>query len=180
MKSCAFLAALLTLGALTPSDSRAESVVRLSMGDRVRVLARSIDPRPMVGRIVYADPLQMTIALDGPDTSATRGVAWESLNSLERSEGQGSHWRRGALYGGVVGLVAMSTVIGIDDSGSNWDGGAAVAGILGGAVGGAAIGAGIGALIHSEHWESLPLNSRVGLRLGGPSTLFALGFRSSF
>ena len=171
-------AAFAALCFLLFASTSAASTVRLSVGDRVRVTARSVDNKPMIGRVVYGDPLQLTIALD--DSAATnRAIAWESLDALERSEGQGSHWRRGAAYGGALGFTTTSVVVGINDSGGDF-GGASLAMIVAGAIGGAALGAGVGALIHTEKWTSLPLDSRVGLLLGAPSTPFAIGIRTSF
>jgi hypothetical protein len=178
--AASFLLASVILASI-PSIAGATTMNRLSVGDRVRVTARAIDPKPMVGRIVYADPLQFTIALDGADSAATRGVPWESLNALERSEGRRSNVGKGAALGGLAAFVGTVAAFGIGDQGTNdLGGGAALGGIVLFSAAGAAIGAGIGALTHSEHWTSLPIDSRVGLQLGAPSMPLALGIRASF
>jgi hypothetical protein len=180
LRATAFAALALFLIASASSAS----TVRLSIGDRVRVTARSIDAKPMVGRVVYGDPLQVTIALDdgtADSAATTRGIGWESINALERSDGQRSRVKTGLAAGGIAGFAGSVAVLALNDTGtSDLGGGAALGGILLCSAAGAAVGAGIGSLIHTERWTPLPLDSRVGLQLGASSLPFAVGLRVDF
>jgi len=173
--------ALAALALLLIASASVASTVRLSVGDRVRITARSVAPKPMIGRIVYGDLLQVTIALDGgkgDSAEVTRGVAWESIDQIQRSLGKRSSVRRTALEGAAVGfaLGALFHAAADDDA----DHPSFLTYSLGGAAAFGILGASLGLYLSNEKWEQLPLDSRVGLRFGAPSTSLALGIRTHF
>jgi hypothetical protein len=170
----------------------ATMLAALALGAPPRPLAAQQTPQPgQRVRISLADDGRVTGTLVGlPSDSlvletadGTRAYARSAITQLELSRDSRSHWKKGAVIGGVTGAVATFLVLNsgspastnICDSEHNQDAIGtgpclALAGLAGG-LGGALLGAGVGSLLHSEAWAPASLE---GVRL----TLLPWGSRS--
>jgi hypothetical protein len=154
----------------------------LKVGDRVRLIAPTQSPSPVVGRLASGDDSQLTVVVSEETRMARaveRTIDRESLTLIERREAFKSKAGTGALIGGTLGLLAG---VGVGYA-------AALAGensqplitapLTFGAMGVLA-GAGIGAAISSERWRALPPDTQVGFRPGMGTEPFAVVIRTTF
>jgi len=148
---------------------------QLLTGQRVRVEVSGAER--VTGTITALTPEAVSLDIDGTGRTFPRS----SLTAVELSTGIGSYWKIGAAVGGVVGAVGTFVALNRGDSTNPCDSDAnqdamgmgACVGIAAlGGVGGALVGGFVGSLVHSERWETVPLDAvRLGLlpSRGGPS-----------
>jgi hypothetical protein len=149
----------------------------LRVGDRVRLTAPTLDSSPIVGRILRSDGTQLTVDIAKKSESpAERTIDWNSLSHIERSQGYKSRVGTGVLIGVAFGaLVGLGgAMAGAQDAEALITAPLALAGV------GMIAGAAVGAAASGERWSAIPLDARVGLRLGSASMPFAVGIRTTY
>jgi hypothetical protein len=92
------------------TSTKAEDTGGMTAGSKVRVRS---------GGKIYAGTLSSIgdngITLLSMDRSEEKTFSREDISRMERSIGAGSHWKRGALIGGGVGLVWAIIAFAPDD-----------------------------------------------------------------
>ena len=130
---------------------------RIGVGERLRV------NDALIGTVGSLDQEGLKLYLQG---GIPRTFVPKDIYKLERSLGQGSHMKRGALIGGGLGgLMGLAT-----SSTWSWYGGqgyAAVTVVLSTATYGG-LGALIGYFIKTEKWETVPVSYLSGRLLSSP------------
>jgi len=79
------------------------------VGARVRLLARDLDPEPLIGTVVEIDDETLSLRVGEGETPAV--VPREAITRLEVSAGRKSRGRGaliGAVVGGLVGAIALA------------------------------------------------------------------------
>jgi hypothetical protein len=114
----------------------------------------SLGKKPLVGRVEAVQSENMTVSTSrGPVVIPLKGIA-----RLEVSH-RGRNLKRGALIGGLVGLVALTTLsvaaFGADDDYSISTGESFLIGALLGVPAGGVIGLGVGAV--APAWHDVPI-----------------------
>ncbi len=148
---------LVVVLAVTPLTTvRAQDSLRVTVGDRVRVTAPTLD-------IDKYDGTLQVLAGDTLTIDSLR-VAIMSVTRLDVHRGRKSNVGKGVLYGGIPAGLVFGGLVGVrcaffesDYPSCNFAGGFAV-GFAVGFAGGALIGAFIGAVNKSDRWESVPLD----------------------
>lgn len=154
MTRVAVLAAVLMLGALVlPLSAQVET------GQRVRVTLAG-DGR-VTGTVTALSSADLVLESDG----STRTIPRTDVSLLEVSQGTRSHWKTGAVVGGVVGAVGTFLVLNSGSSSSSTNmcdsehnqdaigmGPCLLLAGLGGGVGGALVGGVVGSLIRGDRW----------------------------
>ena len=174
-----------------------EPAIWLETGQRVRVMA------PSAGIVLQT----ATVVGQARDSLVLRGLRWQpgdagpvldstrhalllrSLGSLEISRGIRPDPGKGALWGLAIGVVGGGVWGSLQDCtgsfmGGSWGSGnesCTAYGAIGGALVGAAAGAIVGQLLlHSEHWERVPVEHLERVRVGIiPRAGGRLGFAAS-
>lgn len=130
----------------------------LEAGMRLRLLAPTVSPRPLVGRVLHvtSDTLVLQTKAAAPVTIPL-ALTEEIERSFGRSHGRGA--ARGAGYGALIGGATMGAMVlaGVDFciyiSCLRRDPMGATGGFLIGAVAGVPLGGIIGALMGVEEWQ---------------------------
>ena len=162
---------LLPCVVLTAASASAQDTVSPLPGMRLRVTARELAPKPIVGDLVQITEHEIVLAQSGSDRTV---VPRASAKRVEWSKGRHGNTVKGLLIGGAVGAAVLSVANAQDPETGETQEYVLVA--LVGAGLGALPGAGIGALVRTERWAELPLgnlrvtvgatsNRGVGLRL---------------
>jgi uncharacterized protein YcfJ len=144
-------ALLIAMGAARGDDA-APPGFPVAVGQRVRLLAPNLDPKPLSGSVVALDERSLTVRTTGRDEPVR--VPREAIAKLEVSAGRGSrigHVTFGALVGGLAGLLAVSRSGGWKYGGETQ--GVAAIGVLAGGLIGAAI-------PPAERWTDVTLAGR--------------------
>jgi hypothetical protein len=153
----ALVALALTVGSALPAVG--QGVDAAPPGTRVRVMARGITARPLVGVVNDWQPDALVIrSIEHPTTMR---IPLPALTRLDVSQGRRSHWVRGGAIGLVTGLAASGLFLAAfcsdPDTSCHADTVGKVTAIFG--LPPTMIGLGIGLAIRSERWERVPLPS---------------------
>jgi hypothetical protein len=159
----ALVALALTVGSALPAVG--QGVDAAPPGTRVRVMARGITARPLVGVVNEWRPDALVIrSIDRPGTMR---IPLPALTRLDVSQGRHSHWVRGGAIGLAAGLAASGLFLAAFcsdlDTSCHADTVGRVLAIFG--LPPTMIGLGIGLAIRSERWERVPLP---GSQASGP------------
>ncbi|UCC84509.1 MAG: hypothetical protein JSW46_06165 [Gemmatimonadota bacterium] len=138
-------------------DLFAQQEPPVAPGDRVRVTAPTIDPDTFVGTVVAMGADACVLEVEGHAGPLPLPLA--SVTSLEVSRGQKSRTLWGAGIGLVAGGAAGAAIGSASSRGDEWSGLGTLAYAAGGAWLGLLFGAAIGAVIRTERWEVVDLQS---------------------
>jgi hypothetical protein len=162
---------LVLLACASPAQAVAQEQAAVEPGTRIQVWADCPTPRTREACTQYvgslaalsADSLVMILAAD----SVPHTIGLNEIVRLKANRGQGSAWKRGALFG-MLGGALIGGVIGYvsypEDAPCWWDNPepcpalTAFAGAAFGALGGALIGGLIGSQAKTERWEEVPVS----------------------
>jgi hypothetical protein len=156
---------------LTAASASGQEAVSPLPGMRLRVTARELAPKPIVGDLVQITEDEIVLAQSASDRTV---VPRASAKRVEWSRGRHGNAVKGLLIGGAIGAAVFSVANAQDPETGDAQEYLLVA--LVGAGVGALPGAAIGALVKTERWAELPLgnlrvtvgatsNRGVGLRL---------------
>jgi hypothetical protein len=148
----------------------------LSVGDTVRVLARTVSPRPLIGTLTSYRHDGLTVRDER--TGTEQAVAFSALERLARGTGvhRGrsavSGLRLGAFLGAAIGVVS-GPLIATGDTRDDWEiANTTVATAVGGALLGSTVGGALGWVLAREEWVEFRLPVRSAVRWtadGAPS-----------
>ena len=160
---CAMVLASLLL---LPAEARPGELPKatiVTVGSRVRILAPTMVHGRLEGMVLEMDENSLLVGMD--DRGPIR-LPREAITRLDVSTGRHRRALKGMIIGAGIGVATLGLAAATyhSDGGGSSDStswGAAVGQF---ALGGAAWGAGIGALIKSDRWSPVPLDTvRVGL-----------------
>lgn len=182
---------LLVLLLVSASADLYAQLPELSIGDRVRLRAATLSPKPTVGHVdaLHADALVFVTVEQG--VRSRHRLAFDEIDKLERSEGVRRNIARsasrgavrGAMAGAVAGgtLVLLSAAAGLDSEYQSADLALILSFILAprfvlyGLVLGTATGTVYGLLSKSEQWKRIPLGLTHSARANGLTLTIPLG-----
>ncbi len=148
------------LASLAPGPLAGQGDPGLEPGTRIRVTAPSVYPGRAVGQLQTIDATGLRMSLQG-DGDLT--VPRDAVSRIDVSEGNRSHWVRGAAIGGLVGLTTgVIAVVAAESSDEElellpgFDTVVETTAVIVMTVVGAGAGALIGALIRTEQWKPVP------------------------